>query len=67
MDKESPEERLAKVPIKPVERESLERVFEHLSIIRYHINVSKGHVQLISHLSTEIKLVPMTLSRLCRR
>lgn len=32
MDKESPEERLAKVSIKPVERESLERVFEHLRI-----------------------------------
>lgn len=31
MDKESPEERLSKVEIKPVERECLERVFEYLS------------------------------------
>ena len=31
MDKESPEERLAKVKIEPVERECLERVFEYLS------------------------------------
>ena len=31
MDKESPEERLSKVPIKPVEKECLERVFEFLS------------------------------------
>lgn len=30
MDKESPEERLSKVEIKPVERECLERVFEYL-------------------------------------
>jgi hypothetical protein len=33
MDKESPEERLSKVEIKPVERECLERVFEYLSKI----------------------------------
>jgi hypothetical protein len=31
MDKESPEERLSKVVIKPVERECLERVFDYLS------------------------------------
>ena len=30
MDKESPEERLNKVEVKPVERECLERVFEYL-------------------------------------
>ena len=31
MDKQSPEEKLAGVEIKPVERECLERVFEYLS------------------------------------
>ena len=33
MDKESPEERLKKVEIQPVERECLERVFAHLGIL----------------------------------
>ena len=31
MDKESPEERLKKVEIKPVEKECLDRVFKKLS------------------------------------
>jgi len=30
MDKESPEERLNKIEIKPVEKECLDRVFNHL-------------------------------------
>jgi hypothetical protein len=30
MDKESPEEKLSKVEIRPVERECLERVYEYL-------------------------------------
>lgn len=34
MDKESPEERLAKVEIKPVEKECIERVFEYLSKLK---------------------------------
>ena len=38
MDKESPEERLKKVEIKPVERECLDRVFRKLSIISYDPN-----------------------------
>lgn len=35
MDKESPEERLKKVEIRPVERECLDRVFRKLGI-SYH-------------------------------
>ena len=31
MDKESPEEKLNKAKIEPVERECLDRVFDHLS------------------------------------
>ena len=41
MDKESPEERLSKVPIKPVEKECLERVFEFLSKTSFSPNVAE--------------------------
>lgn len=49
MDKESPEERLAKVEIKPVEQECLKRVFDYLSMlikqlgnnINFHSNTLK--------------------------
>jgi hypothetical protein len=37
MDKESPEERLKKVEIKPVEKECLDRVFNYLSKPLYHL------------------------------
>lgn len=36
MDKESPEERLRKVEIKPVEKDCLDRVFNFLCISLFH-------------------------------
>jgi len=38
MDKESPEERLNKIEIKPVEKECLERVFDYLSKFQIFFN-----------------------------
>lgn len=39
MDKESPEERLKKVEIKPVEKECLDRVFNYLSTPHSRSNI----------------------------